>query len=79
MYTKLIEQKIVRITYELSFGTGTRVVDILDNLKEVPLGCKLIDVENNYEDGTTCLYFREEKDVTSEGELDTKLTKGSQP
>lgn len=64
MYKKLIESKIVRITHEVSFSEGTRAYDIMEELKQVPVNSRLINVENDEDNITVKLQFREEKDIT---------------
>ena len=63
MYKKLIESKVVRITHEVSFHEGTRAIDIMDGLKNVPTKSVLIDVDTDDDKGETKLLFREEQIV----------------
>ena len=65
MYKKLIETTIVRVTHEVSFGDGTRIIDLMDNLKNVPLNSRLFDSDVD-DNGEIKLFFREEKELTKE-------------
>lgn len=64
MYKKNIEIKIVRTRHEVYFGNGTRAIDILDDLKQVPKEARLKEINEN---GSFSLVFELDETVEITG------------
>lgn len=60
-YAKNIEIKIIRTKHEITFSNNTRVIDILEDLKKIPLEAKLVDFYTTDEDFQHVIVFEEEK------------------
>ena len=61
MYKKLIETKIVRTRHEITFHIRSTVYSIINDLKLIPNGARLIEVDMDNDE--TILVFEEEKNT----------------
>jgi hypothetical protein len=52
MYKKELEMKIIRTIHKITFYQGTRAIDILEYLKQVPPEAKVILVSSGEESDT---------------------------
>ena len=61
-YTKTLTLKVQRTKHRVGFRTGTRVRELLDLLKSVPLDARVDEVlcEHDEEPGVTTIEFHDE-------------------
>ena len=62
MYKKIMETKVIRTRHIISFGIKTRVIDLIQNLQNVPLEAKVTDFSTNEDTGNGEIEFEDEKE-----------------
>ena len=62
-YSKTCEAKFVKVRHKITFTEGTRAIDLMVYLKNVPPEATVVEVIDDIDDGVTSIEFHEVRSV----------------